>query len=391
MHLPKNLILIRHGESEANVAIAASLKGNHKLFENLKGRHSKTWKLTKQGIAQAKITGKWLIDNGLGQPDLYYVSTHHRAKETAINLGLPHPEWQIKTLLRERDRGLADSLSVEELDQKFPHIKVSQAEEAFLNRFPDGESLADVEVRARLMFKILERQASDQYALIVSHDEVLWTIRVYLENLTLEEYIRLRNSENEHDKIHNGHILHYTRELDKQPGHLTYTYNRVRSICPWDTTKSTNEWRAIGPITYTDEQLKQTITPLPKYVKKRKLKLQAEYKEVSLGRPATFYLPSDYLGYPVDGKKGNCRHVVQKFLAKEYGGYTDEGSGHNGFWKSDDSRSYAGKYQKYVVSFEGKERIPKLKSFLAYIATALGEESIYLETGEDSCLIYPLS
>jgi hypothetical protein len=41
------------------------------------------------------------------------------------------------------------------------------------------------------------------------------------------------------------------------------------------------------------------------------------------------------------------------------------------------------------VSFKGKERIPKLQKFLAGMCRLMGEECLYLETGEDSWLIYP--
>ena len=41
------------------------------------------------------------------------------------------------------------------------------------------------------------------------------------------------------------------------------------------------------------------------------------------------------------------------------------------------------------VSFRGKERIPKLQKFLAEICSVMREECIYLETGENSWLIYP--
>lgn len=115
---------------------------------------------------------------------------------------------------------------------------------------------------------------------------------------------------------------------------------------------------------------------------------QSEFREEVLGRPAVFLLPSDLMGIKVEGDL-SCRHVVEEFLSNRYGGYTDEGSSHNGYWRNSDGKDYTGKYQKYRVSFLGKERIPELKKFLAYIAAALKEESIYLETGEDALLIFP--
>ena len=114
---------------------------------------------------------------------------------------------------------------------------------------------------------------------------------------------------------------------------------------------------------------------------------QNAYREESIGRPAVFLLPSDLMGTKIDGK--TCRELVEGYLSEEYGGYTDEGSGHSGYWRNDSGNSFSDKYQKYRVSFQGRDRIPQLKSFLAYLAKDLGEESIYLETGEDAWLIYP--
>lgn len=41
------------------------------------------------------------------------------------------------------------------------------------------------------------------------------------------------------------------------------------------------------------------------------------------------------------------------------------------------------------VSFGETEKIPLLEEFLVKIAKEMGEESIYLETGDQSWLLYP--
>ncbi len=118
------------------------------------------------------------------------------------------------------------------------------------------------------------------------------------------------------------------------------------------------------------------------------MNMHAVYEETSLGRPAVFLLPSDKMGLVLENDK-TCRETVQEHLGKLYGGYTDEGNGHSGYWQNDLGTEFHDKYQKYRVSFLGKENIPVLKAFLAWIALQIKEEAIYLETGEDSCLIKP--
>jgi hypothetical protein len=47
MGMPANLVLVRHGESEGNIATALSKKGDNSMFtEAFLNRHSSTWRLT---------------------------------------------------------------------------------------------------------------------------------------------------------------------------------------------------------------------------------------------------------------------------------------------------------------------------------------------------------
>ena len=115
--------------------------------------------------------------------------------------------------------------------------------------------------------------------------------------------------------------------------------------------------------------------------------MTAEFKVISIGRPAVFLLPSDLMGVMIDGK--TCRELVESYMSSKFGGFTDEGAGHNGYWRNDLGKTYSGKFQRYRVSFKGKNLIPELQGFLAYLAKHLDQESIYLETGEDAWLVYP--
>lgn len=113
-----------------------------------------------------------------------------------------------------------------------------------------------------------------------------------------------------------------------------------------------------------------------------------KYKRESLGRPAIFYLPTGMMGLTLESGR-TCTEEVDEFLATTFGGYTEEGGANSGYWRNDNGKVYKGTFQRYRVSFEGKERIEQLEEFLAYIATQLKQESIYFETGEDAWLIYP--
>ena len=57
----RELVLVRHGESEGNVAYQRSKMGDASMYSGeFLRRHSGQWRLTDQGIEQAEAAGAWL-------------------------------------------------------------------------------------------------------------------------------------------------------------------------------------------------------------------------------------------------------------------------------------------------------------------------------------------
>ena len=108
----------------------------------------------------------------------------------------------------------------------------------------------------------------------------------------------------------------------------------------------------------------------------------------SLGRMAVFLLPS--LKLKERKKLGQTfEEIVHQFLMKNFGGYTASAGNIFGFWRDEQSgREWYGEHREYKVSFRGRDRVSMLQQFLSRMAGELGEESIYLEYGEDAWLIY---
>lgn len=112
------------------------------------------------------------------------------------------------------------------------------------------------------------------------------------------------------------------------------------------------------------------------------------YRRESLGRMAVFLLPS--LQLKSRDKDGTLlEERIHRFLLANFSAYTAQAGNIFGFWKDARGHDVYGEHKVYKVSFEGKDRIAVLEAFLADIATAMGEECIYFETGEDAWLIYP--
>ena len=86
----RELVLVRHGESEGNVAYQRSKMGDASMYSGeFLRRHSGQWRLTDQGIEQAEAAGAWLRAHYPEGFERLYVSEYLRAKETAGHLNLP--------------------------------------------------------------------------------------------------------------------------------------------------------------------------------------------------------------------------------------------------------------------------------------------------------------
>ncbi len=262
MSMPHNLILIRHGESEGNIALNLSKKGDDSAFtEEFKSRHTSLWRLTEKGRAQAKSAGEWLKKNRGETEGFYrcYTSEYIRAMETASLLDIEDALWYSDFYLRERDWGDMGNMSVREREEKFADSMKQKESEALYWTPPNGESLANVGLRVDRLFQTLHRECENKDVVIVCHGEVMRMIQVRLERLSQEKFNELENSKDEKDKIHNAQIIWYTRVNPENEIDIRPWTSWVKSVCPWDETKSSNEWRLIPRQRYTNEELMQRV------------------------------------------------------------------------------------------------------------------------------------
>lgn len=256
--MPIDLLLVRHGESEGNLAKERHKAGDDSGFtEAFRDRHSSQFRLTTRGVAQAQAAGAWLKANGLSRFDRYYASEYIRAFETAGHLGLellPDQRWFLDFFLRERDYGLFDVMPFAEREEKFAEYLRQMKRDRFFGAPPNGESMADAALRLGRLLDTLHRECSDKKVIVVCHGETMWAMRVRLERMKATRYNELDASKHAHDRIHNCQILHYTRR-DPQTGEMLRRYDWMRSICPWDETRSSNAWTRIARPTFTNADL----------------------------------------------------------------------------------------------------------------------------------------
>ncbi|MDD5165431.1 MAG: phosphoglycerate mutase family protein [Candidatus Pacebacteria bacterium] len=255
--MPNNLILVRHGESEGNIAVARSKRGDHSAYESeFKKRHSSLWRLSKEGQRQAMQTGEWIKQN-LGLTfDRFYASEYLRAMETAALLDIPEAKWFTEFYLRERSWGSLDRASVLERTERFQESLEEREIDPFYWTPPNGESLAELCIRIDRVINTLHRECNGKNVIIVCHGEVMWAFRVRLERMPQETFRLLDGSKNPAHRIHNCQVIHYTRINPKASGvspsrHLDW----VRSVCPWDNALTDAPWQHIHRPSYTNQNL----------------------------------------------------------------------------------------------------------------------------------------
>lgn len=211
MAMPLDLVLVRHGESVGNEAIRDAKEGKRSPPPH-EQHSSRLWLLTQRGEEQARASGAWLRENGLGTYDRFYCSPYVRTMQTAAFLGLPDSEWRLEPLLRERDRGYEYVAPAAELDAVFPHSARTKKDDRFLWRPTAGESIPDVDLRLREVLGTLAREVEGRRVICVTHEDAMDALRFRLEKMTITTFIGL--AANSAEPIPNGGVLHYTRRAD---------------------------------------------------------------------------------------------------------------------------------------------------------------------------------
>lgn len=256
-HRPLELVFVRHGESEGNVAVKAAENGDPSFFtEEFRARHSSSWDLTSRGIDQAKSAGRWLRNNiNHGIFDGYYASTYRRAKRTAGFLNLPKAKWNLRDYIREHDWGNLDVMTDEERQARYPDAMDKREINPFYFAAPGGESLADVLIRARVgILATLYRRLANKRGIVVTHGNMIWPIRIIMEGILPEEYLEIKREKEPQDKINNCQILQYSR-IDPQTNTVTEKFSWFRSVCPWNLNPKTDTWRPILHHKYSNKEL----------------------------------------------------------------------------------------------------------------------------------------
>lgn len=263
MAMPSELVLVRHGQSEANV-IQKMFKENPdaEAPEGFFDRHDSEMRLSEKGIEQAQATGAWLLEHFPDGFDRYIVSPHVRTVETAENMAVDG-DWIIDDRWRERDWGEYGVVNEVIREQVYGISKQLKEQNKWYWCPPGGESLATgVRLRFEDVLDTLHREAEGERVLVVTHGEMIDVARFVLERLTPIEW--LAQDKDEAYNIGNCQIVHFSR-TDPMTQERAPKMLWRRSLNPFNPDYDWNDggWSSITHRRYSDADLAGQVALFP--------------------------------------------------------------------------------------------------------------------------------
>jgi broad specificity phosphatase PhoE len=207
------LLLVRHGESEGNLAAAAA---NAERAEEIDvPARDPDVRLSDLGRLQAEAVGTALAGLPANEhPGALACSPYLRARETATlaceTVGLVLPV-QVDERLRDRELGVLDRLTEIGVAARYPEEHARRRWQGkFYHRSAGGESWADVVLRLRAWLSDADDALAGKRVLVVSHDVVIVLLRYVCEGLEERQVLGLARE----TPVRNASLSRYVRDRD---------------------------------------------------------------------------------------------------------------------------------------------------------------------------------
>jgi broad specificity phosphatase PhoE len=192
--VPASLTLVRHAESQGNIADRRARSARAEQLE-LDVRDADV-DLSENGLDQAEVLGRWFDSlTSDSRPTRVLSSPYRRALHTATRtVGETGLDIVVDERLRERDLGLFDGLTGHGIRQRYvEEARRRKRIGEFYYRPPQGESWADVVLRVRSLLADLRSGFGDARIWLFSHQAVIMSFRYVLEYLGEQELLELDN------------------------------------------------------------------------------------------------------------------------------------------------------------------------------------------------------
>jgi 2,3-bisphosphoglycerate-dependent phosphoglycerate mutase len=255
--VPLNLYVVRHFHSEGNQVVKMDEENDSSGYSaEFIATHSSQWRLSREGRSQAEKVNQWFKEELLNNSvKTILVSPYIRTIETAI-LTFPEAEFTLRSELIERNWGDFERMTIEQREKAFNLSLLDKSNVPFYWQPPNGESIAQVTIRAREILGKLHRDHSEEdHVVIVAHGEFNQALDSVIRKISPIDWTEQR------PKTKNGQVLHYSREDENGQVHKKYV--RWRSVWPINPLQDSLPWQPIQRKKYSVAELTTIIDKVP--------------------------------------------------------------------------------------------------------------------------------
>jgi len=190
---PERLVVVRHAQSELNVARDLLEEGLADKLRQLASVRDVDIDITGLGERQADETGKYLAR--MPRFDVCFTSPYKRAVRTAERIATQlHYDIHIfkDYRLGEKEFGVLHGLTSDDIKEQFPHeYAARQRDGKYWHRLPGGENYPDVGRRVHEFMDKLVRDYGGRHVLVTTHHVPYLMFRALFEHLGEEEMLAL--------------------------------------------------------------------------------------------------------------------------------------------------------------------------------------------------------
>jgi len=189
---PDLLVIVRHGQSERNVAKEQAKASGNAIVWGTSLRDVDT-PLTALGAQQAIETGKFFHDRTTF--DVIFSSPYMRTMQTSQHIAEQFPtapQIMMEERVREIEFGILDGLTHQGIKERYPEEWARREREGkYWYRPPGGESRPDVALRVHSFLGALTRDFRQKKVLVVCHSVVVLIFRRLLERWDEAKYLEV--------------------------------------------------------------------------------------------------------------------------------------------------------------------------------------------------------
>lgn len=246
--LPKTILLVRHGESEANKLVAHTLAGDDSLYsESVEGRADGAWRLTAKGREQARAIGEQWVKKHYSNAE-FVVSPYARALETAGLLGLPESvEWQVLRCIREGSWGDISTIPRSVVKAEYARNWKNRHTDKLHWMPPSGESILGLsEGRVERFLEFLRESQSDSLV-AVTHSMFMEAFAINVERWTDSDYYARHQSPE--------FLLKNCSAVEYETDGSSFLAARRIHLHPCKDEPQVTPWRALSTNRYSSSEL----------------------------------------------------------------------------------------------------------------------------------------